>query len=65
MLFLRFFVTLHSLSQNDVIMEKKLKSLLTAVEKEVLRKPNRKTLDYLSLLAGFQDWDEFQKAFKG
>lgn len=47
------------------MMEKKLKSLLLAVEKEVLRKPNRKTLDRLSLLAGFQDWDAFQRAFKG
>lgn len=46
-------------------MEKKLKSLLAAVEKEVLRKPNRKTLDRLSLLAGFQDWDEFQRNFNG
>lgn len=46
-------------------MEKKLKSLLAAVEKEILRKPNRKTLDRLSLLAGFQDWDEFQRNFNG
>ena len=46
-------------------MEKKLKKLLEAVEHEVLKKPNRKTLDRLSLLAGFQDWDEFQKSFKG
>ena len=47
------------------VMEKKLKKLLEAVEKEVLRKPSKKTLDGLSLLAGFQDWDEFQKTFKG
>ena len=46
-------------------MEKSLKGLLQAVEKEVLRKPNRKTLDRLSLLAGFQDWDSFQRAFNG
>ncbi|MGX8696876.1 MAG: hypothetical protein ACSW8D_10850 [Prevotella sp.] len=46
-------------------MEKKLKSLLAAVEKEILRKPNRKTLDRLSLLAGFQDWDQFQRNFNG
>ena len=38
-------------------MEKKrlaLKKLLEAVEKEILRKPDKKTLDRLSLLAGFQ-----------
>lgn len=49
-------------------MEKKriaLKKLLEAVEKELLRKPNRKTLDRLSLLAGFQDWDSFQDAIHG
>jgi hypothetical protein len=49
-------------------MEKKhiaLKKLLEAVEKELLRKPNRKTLDRLSLLAGFQDWDTFQEAIHG
>ena len=49
-------------------MEKKrqaLKKLLTAVEKELLRKPDRKTLDRLSLLAGFQDWDSFQNALHG
>ena len=49
-------------------MEKKkhaLRQLLVAVEKELLRKPNRKTLDRLSLLAGFQDWDDFQEALHG
>jgi hypothetical protein len=49
-------------------MEKKrlaLRKLLEAVEKELLRKPNRKTLDRLSLLAGFQDWDSFQEAIHG
>ena len=49
-------------------MEKKqhaLRKLLEAVEKELLRKPNRKTLDRLSLLAGFQDWDDFQEALHG
>lgn len=49
-------------------MEKKriaLKKLLTAVEKELLKKPDRKTLDRLSLLAGFQDWDSFQNALHG
>ena len=42
-----------------------LRRLLEAVEKELLRKPNRKTLDRLSLLAGFQDWDSFQDAIHG
>ena len=58
----RLFVPLHS------IMEKKrhaLRKLLEAVEGELLRKPNRKTLDRLSLLAGFQDWDSFQEALHG
>ena len=50
------------------VMEKKrhaLRKLLEAVEKELLKKPNRKTLDRLSLLAGFQDWDSFQEALHG
>ena len=41
-------------------MEKKrvaLRKLLDAVEKEILRKPDKKVLDRLSLLAGFQDWN--------
>ena len=42
-----------------------LKKLLEAVEKELLHKPNRKTLNHLSLLAGFQDWDSFQNALHG
>ena len=49
-------------------MEKKrqaLRKLLEAVEKELLRKPNPKTLDRLSMLAGFQDWDSFQDALHG
>ena len=46
-------------------MENKLKKLLAAVEKELLRKPNRKTLDHLSLLAGFQDWEDFQDTLEG
>ena len=49
-------------------MEKKrlaLRKLLAAVEKELLHKPDRKTLDHLSLLAGFQDWDSFQEALHG
>ena len=49
-------------------MEKKrhaLRKLLEAVEKELLQQPNRKTLDRLSLLAGFQDWDSFQEALHG
>ena len=49
-------------------MEKKrhaLRKLLEAVEKELLHKPNRKTLDRLSLLAGYQDWESFQDALHG
>ncbi|MBQ2209927.1 MAG: hypothetical protein II404_08205 [Prevotella sp.] len=49
-------------------MEKKrfaLRKLLEAVEHELLQKPNRKTLDRLSLLAGFQDWESFQNALHG
>ena len=42
-----------------------LKKLLETVEKEILRKPSRKTLDRLSLLAGFQSWDDFLNTFKG
>ena len=42
-----------------------LRKLLEAVEHELLKKPNRKTLDRLSLLAGFQDWDSFQEALHG
>ena len=48
-------------------MEKKLlavKKLMAAVEKELLHKPNRKTLDRLSLLVGFQDGDSFQEALQ-
>ena len=49
-------------------MEKKhlaLKKLLAAVEKELLHKPDRKMLDRLSMLAGFQSWDSFQDALHG
>ena len=49
-------------------MEKKrfaLKKLMEAVERELLHKPDAKTLDRLSLLAGFQSWEEFQKALHG
>ncbi len=49
-------------------MEKKhlaLRKLLEAVEKEILRKPDKKTLDRLSLLAGFQSWDDFLHALHG
>jgi hypothetical protein len=42
-----------------------VKKLMAAVEKELLHKPNRKTLDRLSLLVGFQDWDSFQEALQG
>ena len=49
-------------------MEKKrlaLRKLLEAVEKELLKKPNAKTLDRLSLLAGFQSWESFQEVLHG
>ena len=49
-------------------MEKKrmaLRKLLAAVEKELLHKPDRKTLDHLSMLAGFQSWESFQDALHG
>ena len=49
-------------------MEKKrqaLRKLLEAVEHELLKRPNKKTLDRLSLLAGFQDWDSFQETLHG
>ncbi len=49
-------------------MEKKhhaLKKLMEAVERELLKKPNPKTLDRLSMLAGFQDWKSFQEALHG
>jgi len=38
---------------------------MMAVEKELLHKPNKKTLDRLSLLVGFQDWESFQDAIHG
>ena len=49
-------------------MEKKrvaLRKLLEAVEKEILRKPDKKVLDRLSIFAGFQDWNSFQDALHG
>ena len=49
-------------------MEKKrkaLKKLLEAVEKEILKKPNQKTLDKLSLFVGYKDWESFQEAVHG
>jgi hypothetical protein len=30
-----------------------------------LKKPNQKTLDRLSLLAGFQDWESFKETVQG
>ena len=51
-----------------IVMEKKriaLRKLLEAVEKELLHKPDKKTLDRLSLLAGFQSWEDFQNALHG
>ena len=61
-----YFVFLHQIY--IINMEKKrlaLRKLLEAVEKEILRKPDKKTLDRLSLLAGFQSWEEFQNALHG
>ena len=52
----------------NINMEKKrvaLRKLLEAVEKEILRKPDKKVLDRLSLFAGFQDWNSFQDALHG
>ena len=49
-------------------MEKKklaLRKLMEAVERELLHKPDKKTLDRLSLLAGFQSWEDFQDALHG
>lgn len=49
-------------------MEKKrvaLRKLLEAVEKEILKKPDKKALDRLSLFVGFQDWESFQDALHG
>ncbi len=49
-------------------MEKKriaLRKLMEAVEKELLHRPDKKTLDRLSLLAGFQSWEDFQHALHG
>ena len=42
-----------------------IRKLLEAVEKEILKKPDKKTLDRLSLLAGFQSWEDFQHALHG
>jgi hypothetical protein len=61
-----YFVPLHALWR--IVMEKKkhaLRKLLEAVEKELLHKPDKKTLDRLSLLAGFQDWESFQETLHG
>lgn len=52
----------------NFIMEKKriaLRKLMEAVERELLHKPDKKTLDRLSLLAGFQSWEDFQNALHG
>lgn len=38
---------------------------MEAVERELLHRPNQKTLDRLSMLAGFQDWQSFQDALHG
>ena len=52
--------------QNNMEKKRKaLKKLLEAVEKEILRKPDKKALDRLSLFVGFQDWESFQDALHG
>ena len=66
MCIVHFFVILHQSCEKG--MEKKrvaLRKLLEAVEKELLHKPDKKTLDRLSLLAGFQSWEDFQNALHG
>ena len=53
---------------NEFVMEKKriaLRKLMEAVERELLHKPDKKTLDRLSLLAGFQSWEDFQNDLHG
>ena len=46
-------------------MKKDIKLLLAHIEKKLLKKrnerPSQETLDKLALLAGFQDWESFQK----
>ena len=42
-----------------------LRKLLESVEKEIHKKADKKTLDHLSLLAGFQDWESLQDALHG
>ena len=58
-------VPLQAINGNMMKKRHALRKLLEAVEHELLKKPNRKTLDRLSLLAGFQDWDSFQEALHG
>ena len=45
--------------------KKDIKLLLAHIEKKLLKKlnerPSQETLDKLALLAGFQDWESFQK----
>ena len=42
-----------------------LHRLLHAMKLKSIEKPKRKTLDRLSILAGFQNWEELQRAFWG
>ena len=64
-----FRLVVRNISCNFAAVKKKkrhaLRKLLEAVEKELVKKPNRKTLDRLALLAGFQDWQSFQDALHG
>ena len=55
-------------NKTKTTMEKKrieLRRLLEAVEKELLKKPRRETLDHLALFAGYQNWEGFLDALHG
>lgn len=45
--------------------EQSLKKIFKAIKINPKEKPTRKTLDRLSLFAGFQSWKELQDAFMG
>ncbi len=52
------------LKKHDINLESRsLKKLWKYVS--TTERPKRKTLDRLSLFAGFQDWDELQRVFRG
>ena len=61
-----FYLNFSELQPNFINeIDKGTKKLLEAVEKEIIRKPDRKALDRLSLFVGFQDWESFQEALHG